>query len=350
MFNYANVTWTTGTSSDGNESGLGGIPAQVGFDASDGVNYYEVPGSQSDDIVNIDLRSNINTTGRWLFRIDLDEIQDNESPIFQSCKSPDAVYVTGGTNESRVVWDTDVVSAVDVVDGPVAASCSLVDGDSMKVPVTSNETFPLGVTTVECEAVDAAGNNATPCQFHVIVSGILFPFLGPDVRYLPKEDEETSGEVFFAFPFFFFGRNYSSFYVNTNGVISFGDELSSFQSDPLPLMLTPLIAVFMTDVDTTDFGLVLHRQLLRSSQNEMQFCEADETIREVFPEQSSFSASMLLVVTWYRVRPWYSDSLRNTFQAVLVTNGALSFAMFNYGQIQWTRSSRRSSGVSAQVL
>ncbi|XP_022084195.1 uncharacterized protein LOC110975750 [Acanthaster planci] len=169
MFNYANITWTTGTSSDGNESGLGGIPAQVGFDASDGVNYYEVPGSQSDDIVNIDLRSNINTTGRWLFRIDLDEIQDNEAPIFRSCQSPDIIYVTAGTNGSRVVLDSDVVSAVDVVDGPVAVSCSLVDGDLMRVPVTSNDTFPLGVTTVECEAVDAVGNNATPCRFNVTV-------------------------------------------------------------------------------------------------------------------------------------------------------------------------------------
>ena len=28
-FNYNNVTWTTGTASSGNVSGLGGIPAQV---------------------------------------------------------------------------------------------------------------------------------------------------------------------------------------------------------------------------------------------------------------------------------------------------------------------------------
>ena len=99
------------------------------------------------------------------------EFLDNEAPVFQSCQSPDTVYVTMGTNESRVVWDPDVVSAVDAVDGPVAISCSFVDGNSTKAPVTSNDTFPLGVTTVECEARDAVGNKATTCTFSVTVSG-----------------------------------------------------------------------------------------------------------------------------------------------------------------------------------
>ena len=42
MFNYENITWTTGTSSDGNEYGLGGIPAQVfGFKQTDFIDRLE---------------------------------------------------------------------------------------------------------------------------------------------------------------------------------------------------------------------------------------------------------------------------------------------------------------------
>ncbi|XP_038072982.1 uncharacterized protein LOC119741303 [Patiria miniata] len=477
MLNYDNITWTTGGASGGNESGLGGDPAQVGFDASDGINYYEVPGSGSDDIVNIDGRSNINTTGRWLFRIDLHEIQgpvvircptadavnvtsgsglgsvtwtpsrpvavkisdntpvpascsipnpsggddiivtsdylfpagttrvtcdaptatcrfdvvvfDNEAPIFQSCESQ-IVWITPGVNESIVVWDSALFAVVDAVDGPVSASCSFVNGNLTRVPVGLNNTLPLGLTTVDCEASDAAGNNAN-CQFTVTLSAssvpttdqtdsasevtstdgristtettefpttangmdVLFPFIGPDVIYVPSGDDETSGEVHISIPFPFLGRNYTSFYVNTNGVISFNDDLTSFPRNPIPLMKEPLIAVFMTDTSTEELGSLSFRQFsLRTPRNEMLFCEADETIREVFPNQSNFTTSLLLIVTWYRVPPYVyqtSKAVENTFQAILATDGFRSFAVFNYEDIQWIHGSRSSSSEFAQV-
>ena len=51
------------------------IVCKVGFDAGDGENYYNVPGSRTDDIVNIDDQSNVGQPGRFIFRIDNNTIQ-----------------------------------------------------------------------------------------------------------------------------------------------------------------------------------------------------------------------------------------------------------------------------------
>ena len=49
--------------------GLRGIPAQVGFNAGDMKHFYLVPGSRTDDIVDIDEQSNIGIPGAWVFHV-----------------------------------------------------------------------------------------------------------------------------------------------------------------------------------------------------------------------------------------------------------------------------------------
>ncbi|GAC31206.1 nidogen-like domain-containing protein [Paraglaciecola polaris] len=68
-FRYEDINWTTGDASEG-ESGLGGIPAQAGYDAGDGVNFFTVPGSRTSEVVNLDTAdSNTGTVGIWKFAI-----------------------------------------------------------------------------------------------------------------------------------------------------------------------------------------------------------------------------------------------------------------------------------------
>ncbi|XP_013419198.1 sushi domain-containing protein 2 [Lingula anatina] len=69
IFNYKEVTWTTGTASGGS-GGLGGTPAQVGFNAGDGLRYFSVPGSRTSAIVDVETTTNVNVPGRWIFRVD----------------------------------------------------------------------------------------------------------------------------------------------------------------------------------------------------------------------------------------------------------------------------------------
>ena len=87
LFYYADgeIQWTTGDASGGS-GGFGGTPAQVGFNAGDGVRFADVPGSQTNDIVNIDTTSNVERPGVWVFRVDQEEVE-----VTQGCNNNDTI-------------------------------------------------------------------------------------------------------------------------------------------------------------------------------------------------------------------------------------------------------------------
>ena len=68
-FRYNALTWTTGDASGGT-LGLGGTPAQAGFDAGDNVNYSQLPGSRTASVLNLQNTSNTTPAepGVWRFR------------------------------------------------------------------------------------------------------------------------------------------------------------------------------------------------------------------------------------------------------------------------------------------
>uniref|UniRef100_A0A8C0IDI9 NIDO domain-containing protein n=1 Tax=Bubo bubo TaxID=30461 RepID=A0A8C0IDI9_BUBBB len=71
ILNYQDIQWTTGEASGGDpETGLGGTPAHAGFNSGDDKNFYNIPGSQTDAIINITQTSNVNVPGRWVFQVD----------------------------------------------------------------------------------------------------------------------------------------------------------------------------------------------------------------------------------------------------------------------------------------
>ena len=49
---------------------------QVGFDAGDQKNFYEVEGARTDAVINMTKTSNVGVPGRWIFRIDSTSIID----------------------------------------------------------------------------------------------------------------------------------------------------------------------------------------------------------------------------------------------------------------------------------
>lgn len=75
IFLYADgeIQWTTGSASGGT-NGLGGTPAQVGFNAGDGIRFASVPGSQTAAIINITTTSNVGIPGVWIYRVDEESI------------------------------------------------------------------------------------------------------------------------------------------------------------------------------------------------------------------------------------------------------------------------------------
>ncbi|XP_078686455.1 protein mesh-like isoform X6 [Branchiostoma floridae x Branchiostoma belcheri] len=166
------------------------------------------------------------------------------------------------------------------------------------------------------------------------MSPVLYPYgrLAGDT-VAPRNDE--GGEMIslsIALPYF--DRLHNSLWVNTNGVISFLDELWQYTPDPFPLGDgRRLIAPFWADVNTWLGGHVTYRETTDSDILE----RATTDVTMAFPELHNFQATWVFIATWHRVSFYYSrGNKRNTFQAVLVSNGRYAFTIFNYGDITWT--------------
>ena len=75
IFLYADgeIQWTSGDGSHG-VRGLGGIPAQVGFNEGDGRRHAVIPASYTDAIINITHTSNVDIPGVWVFQVDEEDV------------------------------------------------------------------------------------------------------------------------------------------------------------------------------------------------------------------------------------------------------------------------------------
>lgn len=69
-FRYDRLEWTTGDASGGND-GFGGTPAQAGFDAGNGTDFFVLPGSFSSDVLDLQNQTNVanGENGLWSFAI-----------------------------------------------------------------------------------------------------------------------------------------------------------------------------------------------------------------------------------------------------------------------------------------
>ncbi|XP_032125419.1 sushi, nidogen and EGF-like domain-containing protein 1 isoform X3 [Sapajus apella] len=165
----------------------------------------------------------------------------------------------------------------------------------------------------------------------------------------PKQDDGGSGLRPLSGPFPFFGARHSGLFVNNNGIISFLKEVSQFTPVAFPIAKDRcVVAAFWADVDNRRAGDVYYRE----ATDPATLRQATEDVRRYFPELPDFSATWVFVATWYRVTFFggSSSSPVNTFQTVLITDGRLSFTIFNYESITWTTGTHASSGGNATGL
>ncbi|XP_033727091.1 protein mesh-like isoform X2 [Pecten maximus] len=154
----------------------------------------------------------------------------------------------------------------------------------------------------------------------------------------PKNDDGSSPAVTISTLFPFFNNQHDVLYVNTNGVISFLGTLSQYTPDSFPLSNSRrLIAPFWADVDIRKGGTVWYRETTNTSILQ----RATDEVRLFYPSQSSFVAAWVFIATWddvafYGSSPDVAQRKRNSFQAILITNGRHSFTIFNYYNITWT--------------
>ncbi|NXG14871.1 SNED1 protein, partial [Grallaria varia] len=158
-----------------------------------------------------------------------------------------------------------------------------------------------------------------------------------------KQDDGGSDLRPLSIPFPFFGAGHTGLYVNNNGIISFLKEVSQFTPVAFPISKDRrVVAAFWADVDNRRAGDVYYRE----STEQPILERASRDIVQYFPEFPGFSAQWVFIATWYRVTFFGGSSFSpvNTFQIVLITDGKLSFTIFNYESIAWTTGMHASSG------
>ncbi|NXU79942.1 SNED1 protein, partial [Oreotrochilus melanogaster] len=158
-----------------------------------------------------------------------------------------------------------------------------------------------------------------------------------------KQDDGGSELRPLSVPFPFFGAGHTGLYVNNNGIISFLKEVSQFTPVAFPISKDRrVVAAFWADVDNRRAGDVYYRE----STDQPILERASRDIAQYFPEFPGFAAQWVFIATWYRVTFFGGSSFSpvNTFQIVLITDGKLSFTIFNYESITWTTGMHASSG------
>jgi hypothetical protein len=122
-FRYNRLEWTTGDASNG-EGGLGGTPAQAGYDDGGGVNFLTLPGSFTEDVLALTADSNVGEAGRWLFGVRGGGLGDGsvEHPYLPESQGPNGEFnFEFGVADNQFVFIDPPVSVgyiYEVLSGP----------------------------------------------------------------------------------------------------------------------------------------------------------------------------------------------------------------------------------------
>uniref|UniRef100_H2XLM3 Nidogen-1 n=1 Tax=Ciona intestinalis TaxID=7719 RepID=H2XLM3_CIOIN len=165
---------------------------------------------------------------------------------------------------------------------------------------------------------------------HAITTEDLYPFQTTEDRIIQRGDTLSSKKVDLIIPAKFYDTEYSSLWVNTDGFISFETDSSDVSNDDFPFK-EALLAPYMANLDTTHVGAVYYQEHMSSD----ILSRATADVRRAFPvAAATFTAESVFVVTWYQVegRSLEGDVATFTFQAILVSNGVDTYAIFLYPQ------------------
>ncbi|XP_037829284.1 fibrillin-3 isoform X2 [Kryptolebias marmoratus] len=194
------------------------------------------------------------------------------------------------------------------------------------------------------------------CSSLTQTEGTLYPYGADTADKEVKMDSEDGSSPYISPPmgFPFLGKSYDRISFSDNGLIQFqtlsGNEqyllpspsASGFPDD----MKIPLLAVFWDDADLTKGNGKLYYQeydkvnaLDVYSQIVFNRTEDEVTKFEVLNKRSAFSPAWILKITWENMMPVSYQKINfsetNTFQCILTTDGARSFALLRYGDMKW---------------
>ncbi|XP_049629341.1 sushi, nidogen and EGF-like domain-containing protein 1 [Suncus etruscus] len=163
IFNYAAITWTTGThaSSGGNATGLGGIAAQAGFNAGDGQRYFSIPGSRTANMADVEATTNVGVPGRWAFRIDGAQVHVGGcSPAMSVCLAQKPCLNGGECIDDCMPGSPSF--ACSCLSGFEGQRCHLDVNECASQPCQNGGTCTHGVNSFSCQCL--AGFRGPTCE------------------------------------------------------------------------------------------------------------------------------------------------------------------------------------------
>jgi hypothetical protein len=199
-FRYNQLQWTTGDASDGS-GGLGGTPAQAGYDAGDSAHFFALPGSFTSGILNLVNTSNVSeeTPGVWTMAIRNGTTSDGSSPdapVLPTIVQEDGYHFNFNVDLNQQVFiDPQVAVGYEyrVTAGPNFASVLLPtiagDADGYQIwdlannllgSVMGGQTFTFGaggINGFRVLGIDI-GANLDPANTQAFVTGLTFTGAG----------------------------------------------------------------------------------------------------------------------------------------------------------------------------
>jgi len=190
-FRYEQLQWTTGDASNGS-GGLGGIPANAGYDAGDRINFFSLPGSRTGAILDVVNQSNVSLTtpGLWRFNFTADSAPgDTPGNPLMPVIVDDSFEFTFPVQPGRTFFiDPEIAIGYDyaVSGGPLFASVTAPTGINVSnifdlvfgtttVPITGGSEYIFGTpqSNFRIEGIDLAAN-LDPTNPLAFITGVSF--------------------------------------------------------------------------------------------------------------------------------------------------------------------------------
>ncbi|TRY90286.1 hypothetical protein DNTS_034162 [Danionella cerebrum] len=214
----------------------------------------------------------------------------------------------------------------------------------------SVHSFSIPVKTASELYTNSNINVSGHWSFKVDGSPILpSSFIDPDdVEILnPTANNGSSGAISLLQPFRYFGRTYHQIFVNSNGYLTFTEQLATF--NPFLISRSDVIAPLLTQLDNRNGGTITYKVDTGS----VMLDKVKTWVNQYFPN-IPFVATSVFVATWSTV-PYSSGGGVVNFQVVLAYNVHRSFILINYGDVArtgqtWQAGYKTEDGVNNFVI
>lgn len=383
-FVYSNIGWTQG--------------AEAGFSNGNNYDYFALPTSGTGNIMYLEEYGNTGIPGEWMFKMDDKKIirckvgikgntcDEQCSPGEWGSDCANCCHCQNGSCNT-LTGECAVGSCSECYTGP---SCSIrkencqissnitlcasnaitftdidkcgepqqkckcmsgYEGDGYHVCTDINECNNIEICHEDaictntpgkyfCQCKDSyIGDGVTSCQ-----SSILYKDTTGNIQQLQKsKNSNITWQL--RYPLLIFGVLKNDIVITSNGLILISKDLSqinnmkSFKNNnQLNDINSQLIAPFYAPIDLSKSG-----RITISETNDPQLLQrSTRTVSDNIPSNESFMATNLLIVTYHDVTSLFNQSLKNTFQVVLIggrsRNGNdATYVNMIYKNISWSK-------------